>query len=137
MDLASKLGGVIVHHNTDIEMRSERALPLLYPACTPLPTQSKTGSCQCEKPICVQKQNISSANNGLNHSVIASHAKQDLIKGAARPRSPLSTGKIRWTRTTEEVTDGGIKGRKSKNGAPFVERKNPFCEMIWFQICRD
>lgn len=95
MDLASKFGDIIVHHNTDTEMRSERALPALCPAHTPSQTQSKTGSCQCEKPICVQKQNISSTNNGLNHSVITSHAKQDLIKWAAIPRSALSIGKKR------------------------------------------
>lgn len=93
-------------------MRSERALPVLCLAHTPSPTQSKTGSCQCEKPICVQKQNTSSTNNGLNHSVITSHAKQDLIKRAASPGSSLSIGKEgRWERGGAALE--WIKGRDS------------------------
>lgn len=96
-------------------MRSERALPALCPTSTPLQTQSKMGSCQCEKPICVQKQNISSNNNGLNHSVITSHAKQDLIKGATISRSSLSIGKQDgwgWGGGAEMM--GGIKSSNLK-----------------------
>lgn len=64
MNLGNNVMGIIVHHNIDTEMRSEWVLPVLYSAYSHSQKQSKSGSCQCEKPICVQKQNISSANNG-------------------------------------------------------------------------
>lgn len=91
MDLSSKFRGVIVHQQHRYwDEKWEGAPYTVVDSCTLMLTQSKTRSCHREKPICVQKQNTSQTNNGLNHSVITTHAKQDLIKTATRPRSPLS-----------------------------------------------
>lgn len=98
MDLGNKFMSIIVHHNIDTEMRSEWVLPVLYSAHSHSQKQSKTGSCQCEKPICVQKQNISSANNGPSHSVISSHANRDLITRLPKPSSSFSIGKEERTK---------------------------------------
>lgn len=89
-------------------MRSERALPTRCPACTPLPAQSKNTFMSVRKThLCSKKQNTSSTNNGLNHSVITSHAKQDLIKMAAGSQvSSLFIGKQgRWERGGQRWTE--------------------------------
>lgn len=98
MNLGNNFMGIIVHHNIDTEMRSEWVLPVLYSAYSHSQKQSKSGSCQCEKPICVQKQNISSANNGPSHSVISSHANRDLIMMLPKPSSSFSIGKEERTK---------------------------------------
>lgn len=136
----------IVHYSTNPDEKWE-GYPCFsaWSTHTPPLTQSNMGSCQCEKSICVQKQNTSLSNNELNHSVITSHAKQDLIKRATRARSRKGEGEVGGcvcvcgggTSVLGETTmEGGIKGRKWE-GFVFCGAENSFCNMIWLQICRD